>query len=57
MGIRVAALDAGAPEQVYWNYGYLMAIHDVPALIANAVPQQYEQPPISSGLNAALAPC
>ena len=38
MGIRVAALDAGVPEPVYWNYGYLMAIQDV-ALIANAVPQ------------------
>jgi hypothetical protein len=57
MGIRVAALGVGLPEQVYWNYEYLMAIQDVPALIANAVPQQYEQLSLSSGLNAALAPC
>ena len=22
-------LDAGTPEQVYWHYGYLMALRDV----------------------------
>ena len=57
MGIRVAALDVGLPEQVYLNYEYSMAIQDVSSLIVNAVPQQYKQLPLSSGLNAALAPC
>ena len=26
-------LDAGTPEQVYWNYGYAMALRDVLKLL------------------------
>lgn len=31
-------LDAGSPERIYWNYGYLMALKDVLRLIC------WEQP-------------
>ena len=32
VGDEMKHLDDGTPEQAYWHYGYMMALHDILAL-------------------------